>query len=337
LVGLSAGYADGRASGKGGADDAAQARSRNDEQIKPTAGNAGMSAHVGLDDAIVEVMAHPAFAGFGRFLFPLNTGGVVPGLTLAEVGRLLPYHGHVDPAMTIKVLNHMIDRVHEGKKIFFDIYTPQQRSADSSLESTGLFRFQGRTGAPFAVICPGGGFSYVGSIHEGFPYALELSQRGLNAFVLHYRRGGEQTATRDLAAAVSFILENASTLEVSTTGYSLWGSSAGARMVANIGSFGLRRFGGRGHPGPSAVIMAYTARAEYSGQDPPTFVVVSEDDRIVDVATVQRRVEGLRGSGVKVEFHKFRHAGHGFGIGTGTDAAGWIEDAVRFWQKHTTR
>jgi acetyl esterase/lipase len=82
--------------------------------------------------------------------------------------------------------------------------------------------------------------------------------------------------------------------------------------------------------------MAYTGRVQYSRQDPPTFVVVSEDDRIADVATVERRVEGLRSSGVEVEFHKFRRAGHGFGIGTGTDAAGWIDDAARFWEKHIT-
>jgi acetyl esterase/lipase len=335
-VGASAGYADERTSGQSSADVAAQEGRLNNEEHEPTAGNSRVLAHVGLDDTIVEVMAHPAFAEFGRFLFPSNTGGVVPALTIAEVGRLLPYHGHVDPAMTIKVLNHIIDRVKEKKKIFFDVYTQPQRSADPSLESTGLFYFQGRPGAPFAVICPGGGFSYVGSIHEGFPYALALSQKGYNAFVLQYRVGDEQTATRDLAAAVSFILENASMLEVSTTGYSLWGSSAGARMVANIGSFGLRRFGGREYPGPSTVIMAYTGRAQYSRQDPPTFVVVSEDDRIVDVANVERRVEGLRSSGVEVEFHKFRHAGHGFGVGTGTDAAGWIDDAVRFWKKHIT-
>ena len=321
-------------SGKNGAGVAAQDGRLDNEEHKPTAENASVFAHVGLDDTIGEVTAHPAFGEFGRFLFPLNTGRVVPGLTIAEVGRLLPYHGHVDPAMTVKVINAMIDRINEGKKIFFDVYTQQQRSADSSLASTGLFSFQGRPGAPFAVVCPGGGFSYVGSIHEGFPYALELSQQGYNAFVLQYRVGDEQTATRDLAAAVSFILENASMLEVSTTGYSLWGSSAGARMVANIGSFGLRRFGGRESPGPSTVIMAYTGRAQYSRQDPPTFVVVSADDWIVDVATVERRVEGLRSSGVEVELHKFRRAGHGFGIGTGTDAAGWIDEAVRFWKQH---
>jgi hypothetical protein len=41
----------------------------------------------------------------------------------------------------------------------------------------------GRPGAPFAVVCPGGGFSYVGSVHEGFPHAAAISSKGLNAFV----------------------------------------------------------------------------------------------------------------------------------------------------------
>jgi len=42
-------------------------------------------------------------------------------------------------------------------------------------------------------------------------------------------------ATQDLAAAVSYILGNAATLGVSPSGYSLWGSSTGARMAASIG------------------------------------------------------------------------------------------------------
>ena len=68
-----------------------------------------------------------------------------------------------------------------------------------------MFFFRGKPGAPFAVISPGGGFSYVGSIHEGFPLAVALSQKGYNAFVLQYRVGGETIACEDLAAALSYI------------------------------------------------------------------------------------------------------------------------------------
>jgi hypothetical protein len=33
-----------------------------------------------------------------------------------------------------------------------------------------------------------------------------------------------------------------------------------------------------------------------------------------------------------VEFHKYRNLGHGFGLGKGTSADGWIFDAIRFWE-----
>ena len=36
------------------------------------------------------------------------------------------------------------------------------------------------------MIAPGGGFTYVASVHEGFPYAVEINKRGFNAFVLLY-------------------------------------------------------------------------------------------------------------------------------------------------------
>jgi len=68
----------------------------------------------------------------------------------------------------------------------------------------------GKPGAPFAVISPGGGFSYVGSVHEGLPYAAAISKKGYNAFVLRYRAGsGGPIATQDLAAALSYIFRNA--------------------------------------------------------------------------------------------------------------------------------
>ena len=97
-------------------------------------------------------------------------------------------------------------------------------------------------------------------------------------------------ATEDLAAALSYIFENAGTLDISTKDYSLWGSSAGARMVANIGSQGAARFGGDDIPKPSVVVMAYTGDPDFSGNDPPAFVVVSEDDRTVNVRTVVSRL-----------------------------------------------
>ena len=231
------------------------------------------------------------------------------------------------------VLNHIIDDVNKGKTVFYEFYTAAQKKQDLTKTNTGLFFFRGKRGAPFAVISPGGGFSYVASVHEGFPYAVAISKQGYNAFVLRYRVGsGGAAATRDLAAAISYVFRNANTLGVGTEGYSLWGSSAGARMAAAIGSHGVATFGGDAVPKPSTVVMAYTGHSDYSAHEPPTFVVVGEDDGIAAPSVMERRVAALRRAGTEVEFHRYGGVGHGFGPGIGTSAEGWLDRAVRFWE-----
>ena len=291
-------------------------------------------AHLRADDTVQDLLNHPAFTGFARLLLPWDDRSYDSRLPLRDLDTLLPYHSHVDTASVISALNRMIDDVHAGRSVFYDVYTGRQKAEDAGKANTGLFFFRGRPGAPFAVIAPGGGFSYVGSIHEGFPYAVAIRDRGYNAFVLKYRVGsGGAPATRDLAAAVSYIFRNAKRLGVSTEGYSLWGSSAGARMAGAIGSHGTARFGGDDLPKPSAVVMAYTAHSEVAAHEPPTFVVVGEHDGIASPSVMERRVAAVRATGAAVEFRRYPRLGHGFGPGIGTSAEGWLDRAVEFWEK----
>ena len=139
-----------------------------------------------------------------------------------------------------------------------------------------------------------------------------------------------------MAAALSWIFRHAEELEISTRGYSLWGGSAGARMAADLGSYGAAAFGGEHVPRPAAVVMGYTGHTRYTKNDPPTFAVVSLDDPIASPRVMKRRITALNAEGVDTEFHLYRNAGHGFGVGTGSDAEGWMELAVRFWEKHLT-
>jgi acetyl esterase/lipase len=81
--------------------------------------------------------------------------------------------------------------------------------------------------------------------------------------------------------------------------------------------------------------MAYTAHSDYAAVEPPTFVVVGEDDGIAPPAAMKRRVEALRKSGTKVDYREYKGLGHGFGLGIGTSAEGWVFDAVRFWETAT--
>lgn len=294
---------------------------------------AGRASHLTPQSTIKDLLNHPSFAGFGRLILPWDDRAYDQDLPLARIASLLPYHSHVDPETVTNALNRIIDDASSGKTVFYSFYSDAQARQEPARKQTGLFFFRGRPGAPFAIICPGGGFSYVGSVHEGFPYAEAISGKGYNAFVLKYRVGhGGTPATEDLAAALSYVFQNAAALGVSTRGYSLWGSSAGARMAAAIGSHGAARYGGGEIPKPSAIVMAYTAHSDYSSPEPPTFVIVGEQDRIAPPASMESRVETLRKSGATVEYHKYRALGHGFGLGKGTSAEGWVFEAIRFWE-----
>ena len=257
-------------------------------------------------------------------------------MLLADMASLMPYHTQVDPAVAVAALNRMIEDANAGRRVFLDIHTEAEKRADPTKAQTGLFFFRGRPGAPFAIVCPGGGFAYLASLHEGLPHAVVVNAAGYNAFVLRYRPGlGERAATEDLAAALSTVFRHAAVLGVATASYALWGSSAGARMAANVGSHGAAAYGGDTMPKPAAVVMAYTAHTDRAAIEPPTFAVVGERDGIAPPPTMQRRIAALRAAGTPVEFRVYQELGHGFGLGTGTTADGWTADAVRFWVDNT--
>jgi acetyl esterase/lipase len=294
--------------------------------------------HLSADDRVRDLLNHPALAGFARLILPWDDRAYDEGMVLGNLGSLMPYHSHVDPQVVVDALNRMIDDVNAGKTVFYDVYTEAQKRSNPSKRHTGLFLFRGKPGAPFALVAPGGGFVYVASIHEGFPYAAEISKAGYNAFVLKYRAGdGEAVATEDMAAALSYIFRNAGALGVGTRDYSVWGSSAGARMAAAIGSHGVANFGGDQLPKPSVVVMAYTGHSDYTSSEPATFVVVGAQDGIAPPVSMEWRIAALRRSGTEVEYHKFANVGHGFGPGTSTSAEGWLGDAIRYWEKHMRR
>lgn len=56
-------------------------------------------------------------------------------------------------------------------------------------------------------------------------------------------------------------------------------------------------------------------------------------DHIVSWQTMQQRVDNLSRLDISTEFHKYSNLGHGFGLGLGTSADGWIDDAINFWDR----
>ncbi|MBQ9045541.1 MAG: alpha/beta hydrolase [Oscillospiraceae bacterium] len=235
----------------------------------------------------------------------------------------------------MQIVNTLKEHALSGEQIFYDIYTEAEKRADPAKRDTGLFFFRGEPGARFAVCNAGGGFAFVGAMHDSFPHALELSKRGYNAFALIYRPGA-QTACEDLARAIAFIFDHADELQISTDCYSLWGGSAGARMAAWLGSLGTAYFGEEDCPRPGAVIMQYTGLSEVFGNEPPTYNCVGTSDGIASWRTMQRRIEMIQRNGTDAEIEIFDGLPHGFGLGLSTVAEGWLDRAVAFWERQMT-
>ncbi len=290
------------------------------------------NTHITEDTLLLDIMNHPAFEGYGQFLFARITPENAGTRSLKDLNTEYAYN---DPKISTDVINEMIDASNEGKLVFYDIYSEEEKAKDPTKEDTGLFFFQGGKNEPFAVINAGGAFAYVSSLQESFPHALALSNLGYNAFTLQYRTGmGAETAYEDLARALTFIFENADELGISTENYSLWGASAGARMAASLGSYGTEAYGEDALPRPATVIMEYTGYTDYTENDPPTYAVVGEDDGIANWQTMQERLNNISAQGIDTEFHVYHNLGHGFGLGLGTTAEEWFDDAVKFWESH---
>ena len=273
---------------------------------------------------IADVVNNPAFGDYGRMIFPLDEY-YYSGNTLGTLR--LTWYSHINPARTVDVINYMLDEVHEGRKIFYPIYPDD----DPRAKSTGLFFFRGNRGAKFAVCNAGGGFVYVGAIHDSFPHALELSRKGYNAFALIYRPGSD-TACEDLARAIAFIHDNAEELQVDVKNYSLWGGSAGARMAAWLGTYGTESFGEKSYPRPSAVIMQYTGLNDVTGNEPSTYACVGTSDGIASYRSMQSYADRIKSNGTDSMIEIFPGLPHGFGLGENTIAEGWLNNAVKFWE-----
>lgn len=279
---------------------------------------------------IRDIQKDPCFKGFGSLLFPLNRS-YYHGNTLEELS--MTWYSHIDPDMSVEIINTLKQRVLHSQKVFYDIYSEEEKRQDPSKRNTGLFFFKGKPNTPFAICNAGGAFAYVGAMHDSFPHALCISKHSYNAFALIYRCH-PQLACLDLIRAIEFIHEHAKELEVKTNDYSLWGGSAGARMAAWAGSYAKEYFHTSTIEKPAAIIMQYTSYQDFTPNDPACFACVGDNDWIAPWQEMKYRLDQMKRYGIDTQFHHYPGLPHGFGLGTNTVAQGWIKQALSFWQEY---
>jgi len=215
-----------------------------------------------------------------------------------------------------------------------------------------------RTGTG-VVIAPGGALHLLAIQNEGAWLAERLAERGIAAFVLHYRLTptpvdeGEfaaiaqriftdpdyiadvstvqrAPALADGGAAVRLVRENAGTWGLDPDRIGMLGFSAGAyvSLVTAIDGTPAER--------PSFLAPIYPAwwvDIPVPQPAPPMFLAWATDDQLGDtiVDACLRLYAAWRRAGVPVEAHAYARGGHGFGIRSqGAPSDGWF-DAFLSW------
>ena len=70
----------------------------------------------------------------------------------------------------------------------------------------------------------------------------------------------------------------------------------------------------------------------FKGDPGAKFAVCNAGGGFAYVGAMQRRIEALDALGISTEFHHYPGLPHGFWLGTGTVAEGWLDEAVQFWE-----
>lgn len=209
------------------------------------------------------------------------------------------------------------------------------------------------------VVCPGGGYGNLALDHEGKQIAKWLNDRGVAAFVLHYRLGPRYkhpVPLQDAQRAIRLVRSQAKELGIAADRVGIWGFSAGGHLASTASTKfdagkkdaddPIERVGCRpdfailcypvirldsphGHAGsrrnllgdkPDEKLVASLCNdTQVTKETPPTFLFHTREDKPVPVANSELYHAALKKAGVSTKLVLFDKGAHGVGLG-GKDA-----------------
>ena len=218
---------------------------------------------------------------------------------------------------------------------------------------------------PCAIICPGGAYSVVCSFAEGVPIAKELNKHGISAIIVYYRvrqKAHYPHPQEDLARAIKEVFARQKEYHLDMSNYTIWGFSAGGHLVATFGTqaMGYSKYN---IPKPKAIVLSYpvislessithkltrdymigkkatneeeltySAHTNVDENYPATFIWCGDADRVVSPINTKIMQEALDKNHIMNTCKVYPGVDHGVGVGTNTNAQGWIEEALTFIQ-----
>lgn len=269
-------------------------------------------------------------------------------------------------------LNQLIRNYNAGIQITYPLYTAEEIAQDTSRDVVELYYFpaQGETkNRKYALVLGGNALITSAEIREGISTAWQMNQMGYTTFVLRYRigiRAGGNAPMEDVARAVQYITAHAEQFDVQPEQYAVIGYSSGGQITGLFGTdaVGYRNYG---LPKPGALLLGYPVNtfrelkpgyrilldpgvlaqryydmnvSDYITPDyPPTFFWCGKNDLTLTLmdwyAQIPQLKKAMEKNGVPYVSHVYDNAPHSISTGRGTDAEGWLNEAVAFWEEQT--
>lgn len=210
-------------------------------------------------------------------------------------------------------MDYLTDCYRQGRQVTYKVYMAEEIAAEANRNEVELYYFPSHTEkTKYVVVMSGNVLNKTSNLSEGYATAWQLHELGYTVFVLRYRvfqKASNNAPLDDLGNAIRYITDHAAEFGVQTEDYALLGYSSGGHLAGLFGSeeHGYRNYG---VPKPGALLLGYPAQR-------PALTRTLKEHHIPYKEVIYRR------------------ATHGVGTGINTDAEGWINDAVAFWEEQT--
>lgn len=327
---------------------------------------AAEAAAITPDMTMQQIRNDPVMRQSGLFLYGSFGEGTQWTRSRLEDQTLQEYAWGQAAEETAAALNLAVQNTEDGVQVTWQVYSPEEIEADPSLGCVQLFYFPGKEpGGKYAVVMGGNALTINGTFGEGLPTAWELHEKGYTVFVLRYRAWtdlGDNAPLQDLGNAVNFISAHAEQLRVQPEDYAVVAYSSGAQ-VAGVFANQKRGYGTFGAQKPGALILGYPivdfsilkpvyhtlydptacgwryywTNLDHAVDDdyPLVYFWRGDNDTILgpDKSTYDAFEQALQVHHVTYQRAAFADAPHAISIGRGTDADGWLDAAVKFWEE----
>lgn len=328
-------------------------------------------ANITPQTTMKELRENPSIADSGFYTYSQDKD-CPPGQRLWERTTLEQYTNRYVAQGSADGMNLVIENYNAGVKVTHLFYTMDEIAQDSTKAKTALFYFPAKeAGAKYALVIPGSGWNESAELEEGACTAWQLHEMGYAVFVLRYRiwtDAGDNAPLEDIGRAVRYITEHAAEFAIQPENYAIVGYSMGGHLT---GLFGSDAVGYKNYqvPEPAALLLGYPVNnmtlvkgAYRFLQDPgirePRYYTMNVSDYVTDDFPATYHWHGkddvtlfalnaaqqepvleaaLAAHNVPHKYIVYDHAPHVSGIGTGTDADGWLYDAAAFWEEQAAQ